>query len=247
MLSLYDNVLQSLGGTRGAEQFGTSFGLTPTQSDRVLRAMIPAFSLGLKRASRDPQSMMSLLGLINGFPRQASATPFAYPLDADAMKAAQQSLEVLFGPPNTHKSIADQAALLTGVSSDKMLEMMPAMASTIMTGLQSQMPVYAGPMADLVSAFISGFERGRPEPKPEPDFSPEAAADMLNSFFTGFQRGRTEEPPEAVEAPRADEDEEPSSESPVFGGLFEAGEQIQKSNMDAMQSMFDKLYGAKKQ
>lgn len=248
MLSLYDIVQQSLAGAQKPGVNDMFAGLSTSQTNQALSALIPAFSLGLKRASQDPQSLLALMNLINTFPGQ---TPSAFGQQSpnDTMKLARQSLDMLFGPADARKSIADQAAMLTGVPSDKVMEMMPTLASTIMTGLKDDMPVKEGPAAELLGAFVSGFERGRPEPKQEPDFSADAAADMMNSFFSGFQRGRDDRETEASHSDEKEGDdaksaapEEPAAEPSIFDNLFEAGDQVQKSHMEAMQSMFDSLY-----
>lgn len=251
MLSLYDIVQQSLAGAGKAGPNDMFSGLSANQTNQALSALIPAFSLGLKRMSQDPQSLLALMNLINTFPGQTPST--LAPQSPDhTMKLARQSLDMLFGPADARKSIADQAATLAGVPSDKVMEMMPALASTIMTGLKNDMPVKEGPAAELLGAFVSGFERGRPEPKQEPDFSVDAAADMMNSFFAGFQRGRDESEPETDDAASADAPDDASTasgETPadasVLDSLFEAGDQVQKSHMEAMQSMFDSLYSRK--
>jgi len=249
MLSLYDIVQQSLAGAGKSGLSDMFSGLSAQQTNQALSALIPAFSLGLKRMSQDPQSFLALMNLINTFPGQMPSS-FAPQSPDDTMKLARRSLDMLFGPADARKSIADQAAMLAGVPSDKVLEMMPALASTIMTGLKNDMPIKEGPAAELLGAFVSGFERGRPEPRQEPDFSMEAAADMMNSFFAGFQRGREEEETEApdLEDPATDESaspDEPTAEPSIMDSLFEAGDQVQKSHMEAMQSMFDSLYSKK--
>lgn len=251
MLSLYDIVQQSLAGAGKSGLNDMFSGLSANQTNQTLSALIPAFSLGLKRMSQDPQSLLALMNLINTFPRQTPSS-FAGQSPDDTMKLARQSLDMLFGPADARKSIADQAAMLAGVPSDKVLEMMPALASTIMTGLKNDMPVKEGPAAELLGAFVSGFERGRPEPKQEPDFSMDAAADMMNSFFSGFQRGRDEEEigdegdgAESTQDAASTAPQEPTAEASIFDSLFEAGDQVQKSHMEAMQSMFDSLYSKK--
>lgn len=251
MLSLYDIVQQSLAGAGKSGLNDMFSGLSAQQTNQALSALIPAFSLGLKRMSQDPQSLLALVNLIKAFPGKMPSS-FAPQSPDDTMKLARQSLDMLFGPADARKSIADQAAMLAGVPSDKVLEMMPALASTIMTGLKDDMPVKEGPAAELLAAFVSGFERGRPEPKQEPDFSMDAAADMMNSFFAGFQRGRgdedsddAEEGPESAEDAPSSAPEDPTTEASLFDSLFEAGDQVQKSHMEAMQSMFDSLYSRK--
>lgn len=244
MLSLYDIVQQAMAGTGKSGSPSLGFDLTPAQSERALAALIPAFSLGLKRASQDPQSLIELMQLLAKFSGPKNHAP-GTALDMEALNASRESLGILFGSSDSTKTIADHASSLANVPSEKILEMMPSLASTIMSGLQDSMPIKEGPAPDLLTAFIEGFERGRPEPKPEPDFSPEAATDILNSFFTGFQRGRDGEKGEAAQPEESAEPAEEKQES-TLDSLFNAGDQIQKSNMDAMQTMFDKLYGAAK-
>ena len=244
MLSLYDIVQQAMAGAGKSGSPSLGFDLTPAQSERALAALIPAFSLGLKRASQDPQSLIELMQLLAKFSGPKNHAP-GTALDMEALNASRESLGILFGSSDSTKTIADHASSLANVPSEKILEMMPSLASTIMSGLQDSMPIKEGPAPDLLAAFIEGFERGRPEPKPEPDFSPEAATEILNSFFSGFQRGRDDGEGEAAQPEETAEPAEEKQES-TLESLFNAGDQIQKSNMDAMQTMFDRLYGAPK-
>ncbi|MEM8812170.1 MAG: DUF937 domain-containing protein [Pseudomonadota bacterium] len=234
-----------LGQTYG-QMLAQNYGLSRTQIDQALLALAPAFSLGLKRAFSDPNSLAGLVELIRST-STASLPGLLGGSDPLSATRAQDALGLLFGSPHASKAIADQVARLSGVPAERILQMMPATASAVLAGLQRDLPFQAGPFGDLLNAFIDGFHRGRPEPGPSVEPPPQVAADMLTSFFTGFQRGRSHEDDDAaaLEAEGEAETDDPQNEPAApfsMDDLFQAGSEVQKSHFDAMNGLFEALY-----
>ncbi len=253
MKTLYDLVQESFADATRARAFGDAFGLGPEKSLDVVTALLPAYSLALRRVASDPGAFLSLINLMG--PLAGQSMPIA--TNRNALDSAQKGLSLLFGRPEAQTAIADMVAKASGVPAEKVLEMMPATLADVMTALHTAMPFRDGPGGDLIAAFVDGYQRGRPEPRAQPDFSVEAAADLMTSFMFGFHRGRHEDdtdsedahdPAEGEEVPNPDEtdisDEHDASErqhSPLEA-LLDVGDQIQKSQMKSMTDLFEKLY-----
>lgn len=248
MLSVYDMVRPLLGNAQASRAMPGLFGLSPPQANRAVEALMPAFALGLERAARDPQVLMHLMALVNRV-SASMPNPFTTALEPDASGNADQALALLFGKSEARAAIARQAAELSGAPPDKVVELMPAVTSAVLTGLQKDNPVQAGPMGEMIAAFVAGFERGRPDPdaRPRLDLSPEAAGDILNAFFAGFQRGEQPGPDRAPEddpePPAGDAAANGEEQDAAFADLFKAGDEIHKAHVEAMRGLFATLYG----
>lgn len=254
MKTLYDLVQESFADAARARAFGDAFGLRPDQTLEVVTALMPAYSLALKRVANDPGAFLSLVGLMG--PLSAHSMPIAS--NTDILQSAQKGLAILFGRPEAQSAIADMVARTSGVPADKVVEMMPATLADVMTAMQKTMPFSDGPGGDLIAAFVDGYQRGRPEPRAQPDFSVEAAADLMTSFMSGFQRGRDEDDadngqtdtPAADEenaaapdgADNSDEGDESTGQESALDAWLSVGDRIQKSHMQSMAELFEKLY-----
>lgn len=254
MKTLYDLVQESFADAARARAFGDAFGLGPEKSLDVVTALLPAYSLALRRVASDPGAFLSLISLMG--PLAGQAMPIA--ANQDTFASAQKGLGLLFGRPEALNAIADMVARTSGVPAEKVLEIMPATLADVMNALHTAMPFRDGPGGDLIAAFVDGYQRGRPEPRAQPDFSVEAAADLMTSFMSGFQRGRNEDDPDNgnMDGPAASEtvpagpeepdnsDEEDASErqESALEALLEVGDRIQKSHMQSMTDLFEKLY-----
>lgn len=262
MKTLYDLVQESFADAARTRAFGDAFGLRPDQTLEVVTALLPAYSLALKRVANDPGAFLSLIGLMG--PLSAQSMPVA--ANTDILQSAQKGLAILFGRPEAQSAIADMVARTSGVPADKVVEMMPATLADVMTAIQKTMPFSDGPGGDLIAAFVDGYQRGRPEPRAQPDFSVEAAADLMTSFMSGFQRGRDEDdadngqtdtpapddqnpaapddqnPPAPDDADSSDEDGASMRPESALDTWLSVGDRIQKSHMQSMADLFEKLY-----
>lgn len=205
--------------------------------ERVVEALLPAFSIGLKHNTANPLSLAGFLStLATGRHHRFYTDPFAA-FSPTRRHEEDAILGHLLGSKDVSRAVADQVEATTGVATAVVREMLPAVAAILMGGLAHEAPQNA--LTAPAAAFIEGFARGRPEPKPDP--AAHGMLDAMSAFLQGFGRGR-DDPPEE-EAGNDDPETPPSSGTELFGDLFEAGIDIQQQHLGAIQDIFHRFYG----
>lgn len=211
------------------------YGLHVDQAERVVEALLPAFSIGLKHNTANP---LSLNGFLDALQTGRHMRFFNDPMTVFAPGRLQEERTILghlLGSKQVSRAVADQVEATTGVATAIVREMMPAVGAIVMGGLAKEAP--RNPFTEPVEAFVEGFARGRPEPEPEP--MQHGLLDAFGAFLQGFGRGRVEdleEEPETENAP-------PQSGEQMFGGLFETGIEVQRKHLKAINGIFDRFYG----
>jgi len=147
-----NDILQGAQGFKATDNLAARFGLSSTQAQTAVQAMIPAFSLALQNlASRPP----ALGGLLSELASGAHGPSFAEPGQAsigDAEGAA--ALEKVFGSPEAIRRVVDHVAEASGVGREAIQGMLPAVASILLGGLAHAMAGegQSGVLADLANA-----------------------------------------------------------------------------------------------
>ncbi|MET0687665.1 MAG: DUF937 domain-containing protein [Methyloceanibacter sp.] len=152
MANLYDILANAQHGDVMAE-LGNQFGLTPQQTQAAVAALLPAISLGLKRATATPEGLADLLATMG-----TQGELFAMYDDPRAAFSRQGRvagnavLAQLFGTPEASRAIADQAQHFSGgVTSSILKKLLPVLVGMIISGLMR-----------------SGSGKASPAPAPEP-------------------------------------------------------------------------------
>ena len=131
-------MMMNAGGGQAMQNMAKQFGISPTQVQSAMEALMPAFSVGMQRNVSDP---MGLGKLMQGMFAGNHANYFD-----DVSKAFTQAgqadgnnvLGQLFGSKEVSRAVADQAAAATGIGANILKQMLPAMASTVMGGMAKQ-------------------------------------------------------------------------------------------------------------
>ncbi|MBX9576770.1 MAG: DUF937 domain-containing protein [Caulobacteraceae bacterium] len=154
MFNLAD-ILAQAQAKQGFDQFAAQFGMAPQQVKTAMDALLPAFSLGLNRATQSPADMANLFGLFTTGTNYAQM--FEQPLQAGQtmMAAGQQALTRIFGTPELTQAIAQQTALATGMQQEAMRQVMPMMASLLMGGLMKGAMSGQNPLGEMMTAMIT--------------------------------------------------------------------------------------------
>lgn len=138
MLPLFEMLMKANGGD-AVNQMARQFGLNATQVQSAWEALLPAFSMGLKRNAADPYGMGALMQSMvqNGYGNyfQNAATAF----NPAGIQAGNDILGQLFGSKDMSRAITAQAAQATGIGQEILKQMLPAMASMMAGGMQQQM------------------------------------------------------------------------------------------------------------
>ena len=222
------------------ENLAKQFGMSLDNTERVVEAMLPAFSIGLKRNTANPLSLANFLSALqSGHHNRFFTDPMAA---FSPMRRHEEDtiLGHLLGSKQVSRAVADQVEAATGVTTSIVREMLPTVAAILMGGLAKEAP--NNPLTMPIEAFAEGFARGRPDPKPEPeDFG---VLDAFNSFFDGFGRGRDAKADDDVGdnvEPDDEQEEQPAATGEeLFGSLFEAGLEIQRNHLKAINDIFNR-------
>ncbi len=212
MLPLFDMLANAQNG-QAMEQLSRQFGLSMQQTQSAVEALMPAFSQGLKRNTSDPYGLGSFMSAM------ASGQHAKYFEDAQKAFAPQGVSEGngilghLFGSKDLSRAVADQAAQVSGVSSQVLQQMLPVIASMIMGGLfkQSTNQMHGGqqaagfggagnPLGEIIEQMMKqggDMMAGRvPQPAPPPQQHPDPFDNpfgkVLKDMFGG---GMPQQPP----------------------------------------------------
>ena len=178
MANLQD-ILQSAQGGKAAENLAERFGITPEQASAAIQALTPAFSTGLQQAIQNPSSLTTIIGQLTAGLHQAS---FQNPDSAHseaAVAGGSTILNQIFGNASVTGEIAQQAARVTGLRPDLIMQMAPVIATMMAGGLANSLksqgfsnilgqlggaissgggsPASAGGLAGLFSSFMGMF------------------------------------------------------------------------------------------
>ncbi|WP_375466004.1 DUF937 domain-containing protein [uncultured Methylobacterium sp.] len=199
----------------GLQILAQQFGLTPEQARRATESLMPAFALGMQRSpATDPTGLSQLFGL-------TGARPAAGP--ADTM------LGQMFGSPALTQAILQQASTASGVGSQVLRQMLPAIAGAV--------------VASIVHMLL---QQQAPEPSHAPAPAPFSVnpvwAEMMKAFLPAAappERPQVEvRAPEIRPAPAAGAD----AASGMFGQMLRTGAEVQEQNIRAMQGLFEAFW-----
>ncbi len=132
MLPLWEMMLKA---GQGPDALARQFDLSRAQATAAIAALLPAFSEALRRASSDPSGLGTFFQMMTG---SQTAPTFADTLRAfgvSAQQAGNPTIDPFFGSSELSRAIADQAARLTGLSSETLRIMLPAIATMMMGGV----------------------------------------------------------------------------------------------------------------
>jgi len=236
--NLFD-ILQTAQNGHAIENLARQFELSQKQAQAAVEALLPAFSLGLKRqvenarSEAPPPNFFGLPGLPHIDAFQNAALAFTQ----QATQQGNAVIAALFGSPEMTKALTRQAALQSGVAAPVLMAMLPALASILVSGLvHAALPhVESGfgqargqnPAGDMFLSMMRAFQPPTPAPPPQTDFIAALWAPFL-------------QPPQAPPRPPP-----PSGPADLFHTMLEAGSHIQKAQSEAMQSLFEHWFGRK--
>jgi hypothetical protein len=175
MANLYDILANAQHGDAMAE-IGRAYGLTPEQTDAAVASLLPAISMGLKRATETPEGLGNLFALMAQQPYlYASYDDPRAAFSPQSMAAGNAVLSQMFGSPEASRAIAAQAQNLSGVTSAILKKLLPVIIGMIISGLMR-----------------SGSGRAAPQPQPAPTPAPDQGGGLIDILRQIFQQGGAE-------------------------------------------------------
>src|SRR5262245_5337238 len=149
-------------------ELGQQFGLSPQQTQAAVAALLPAISMGLKRATATPEGLGSLLAVMGAQPDfDAMYDDPKIAFSREGRTAGNAGLSRMFGSPEASRAIADQAQQMSGISSSILKKLLPVLAGILISSLMKSGPGKAAPSA--------------PIPQPTPDVG--GLGDILRQIF----------------------------------------------------------------
>jgi len=178
-MSYLDEILQSAQGGQLVSNLAQRFGLSDEQMDRAIKALSPAFEVGLSNAAEQPLLFEKVLGDIASPLR---ATAFDDPgavQDADSLAQSRQLLEDLFGSPAAAGQVVQVAARESGLRPDILSQLLPVLVSVLIGGLFKNVSnrglggvlgqlVSSGALGSILEQMLGGGRASQPEPAPTP-------------------------------------------------------------------------------
>jgi len=168
MATLYEVLADAQHG-EALDKISHEFGLTPEQTKAAVSALLPAISMGLKRATTTPEGLGDLLGLMG---QQSDLyTMYENPgaaFSREGRAAGNAVLAKMFGSPDASRAIAAQAKQLSGVTSSILKKLLPVIVGILISGLMRSK---------------SGKTAPAPAPQPQADAGGGVLADILRQIF----------------------------------------------------------------
>jgi hypothetical protein len=128
------HVIMNAQGGGAVSQLAQRFGLDNQQTAAALEQLVPALVGGM-RQNAQPQGLEGLLGLLGG------GRPEAFLEDGEAIQSPEATatgnniLAQLLGSKEVSRSVASQASANTGIGADILKQMLPVVATMVMSGM----------------------------------------------------------------------------------------------------------------
>ena len=180
MANLYE-ILDGANGGEALSVLGRALNLTPEQANSAAGALLPALSLALKQSTASVDGVGNLLALLG----QQQDLPALYDdaklaLSPEGLAAGNQALSFVFGSPDVHQAVVDQAQKVSGVNSAVLNKLFPALTGIVLSGLlrTESAPMAAqgamsplgdgGPLGDILGQVLGRVLTGGGAPAPAP-------------------------------------------------------------------------------
>jgi hypothetical protein len=264
MMNLFEIMQQAQGGN-AMQNLSRQFGLSPDQTQNAVTALLPAFQMGLERQTQN-------VDMFSNFMQQLASGQHVQFVDRDgdgipdeAAPMGNDVLGQLFGGKAVSNAVTQQAAAMSGVSNSIMKAMLPVIASMIMGGLFKGMnnKGFGDMLGQIAGQMMGGGNPmgGNPMGNANPMGADNPFGKMLEGMLGGGQR-QAQAPSNpmgdllgqilgGMGGQQAQPRETPQSDMMKAGldaltGMFNAGTQAQKAQLDGMQSLFDQMMGGRR-
>lgn len=267
MMNLFD-IMQSAQSGQALPNLAQQYGLSMQQTQAALDALLPAFSMGLQRQTRDPYAFGSLAQMMTASPYARFFEAGGYGIPAGAQNAGNDVLSQLFGSREVSQAIAAQAAATSGVSQAILKQMLPVIAAMLMGGLSKTssnegLGGILGQFAEMMRGQMPGMQPAPQQPQMpsnpfeailkgmfgqggQPQPSPQAAPSdpfggALGQILGGMFGGMAQQPaPEPAPAPRSAPRRAPAPEpEPEDAAPSSAANGPGSIGLDALNQMFE--------
>ncbi len=137
MMPLFDMMAQAQNG-EAMKAMARQFGLSESQVEQAMEALMPAFSTGLKRNANNPMDVGNFLQALAGGHHAQYFENMQKAFSPAGIEEGNGILGHIFGSKDVSRAVAAQAAAATGIGESILKQMLPVIASMIMGGLFKQ-------------------------------------------------------------------------------------------------------------
>lgn len=215
MMNLFD-IMQSAQHGQALPNLAQQYGLSLQQTQAALDALLPAFSMGLQRQTRDPYAFGSLAQMMTASPYARFFEAGGYGIPAGAQTAGNDVLSQLFGSREVSQAIAAQAAATSGVSQAILKQMLPVIAAMLMGGL-SKTSSNEG-LGGILGQFAEMMRGQMPGMQPAPQQQPQMPANPFEAILKGMFGQAGGQPQPSPQA--APSDPFGGALGQILGGMF---------------------------
>jgi hypothetical protein len=261
MMNLFE-IMQNAQGGNAVNNIANQFGLSQNQAQEAMKALLPAFEIGLKQQAQNADTMANFLQNLASGQTAKFHDADGDGIPDDAATAGNDVLGQLFGSKEVSRAVAAQASAMSGLSSTILKSMMPVIASMVMGGLFKGMSNqgFGGLLGQIAGGMFNqggmmnqaGMNQGAFGNNPlgqilgqmmgagQPQMAPQTGnpmSDMLGQMMGGLFGGQGQQP---QAAPQSD---------PLKAGLdaltsmFNSGTEVQKNYQDNMGQLLQQMLG----
>lgn len=260
MMNLIE-IMQAAQGGNAYNNLAQQFGIDPNQAQEAVKAVLPAFSMGLQQQA---ESLEGWSNILSSLAQHGQSGQEFFDSDGDGIpdhleEQGQSALGALFGSPEVTNQIAQNAAQFAGLPATMMQQMLPVIATMVLGGLfkgasssglggilgqmmQAGAASGMGGLGGLIGSMMGGAQQ------PQQGGLGGMFGNILGSMLGGAQ---PQQAPQGgfgnilgsllggaqPQAPQA-------QANPINAGLeslrgmFQAGHQAQNAQIDALQQIF---------
>lgn len=220
------------------QSIARQFGLSTDQAETAMGALLPAFSAGIQQQAQSVDGMMNLLTLMGT--SAGGALDGVAAAGAPMMDTGADLMTQIFGgtqeaSAQVQAQVVQQAASMTGLGSSLLQKMLPMIASLVLSSLfKGAMNNGLGGLIEQVLKGGLGQPGGAQQGKGPMD---DLLGGILGQVLGGGGGGQASTPQQA---------DPMSAGIDILKGMFEQGQQVQKTQQAGLENIFDEILKAQK-
>lgn len=196
-MSDLESILASAQGGQLVPNLAQRFGLSEEQITRAIEALTPALAIGLNRAADDPQVFEKTVGALATTSRYSFFDEPAAAESDDSVALGRDLVSDLFGSPAETGQVLQAAARQSGVRADILSQLLPILASILLSGLTKSINekglggllgqlASSGALGGLLEQILGG---AAPAPAPRQE-APRGGGGLLGSILGSLFGGK---------------------------------------------------------
>lgn len=155
-----NEIVQSAQNGQAIDNLAQRFGISSEQANAAVQALIPALSAGLAKCATNPGALGSVASAISDGDHQASFSNPAAAQSPATVQKGNDALTQIFGSSHIVQQLVQQAARVTGLRADVLMQMLPVVVSIVLGGLATSM--HNQGFGSVLGQLANAVEQGNP-------------------------------------------------------------------------------------